>query len=1571
MPDAPEGLSSRKHQSGQYTGSQEIYGGLDQRQQADAAYRDLRRCFQELFEAEDDLSRQSAAVPVVILTNDQEATLSTLAHQKVHPLIQKAITFGCFRHVPPEDLLRIQRLCDGSIKHAGSLDLRIDEAAGETEVDLWARQLPDVDAGLKAARTSLRIMCGGHEDRQLYSEDIIQSAVDLFKGVMDGIVVPVAELRSSGPTERLFKQLSSHKKSITTVFTSCQRLFALMANLAASIELSETVINTLEFAASHLIFVENAHAERDSVLGVQKFDGIRLAAMDMLCQIFLMNPDQRQGIFDDILTSLEKLPVGKQSARQFKLVDGRSIQPVSALIMRLVQASAGKVEDAKAKSRSKVLQSLEDDDVDELAAGGPAVNPQAPSGDATGVTTLATITSESRAAAQHATAVQELMNVVNPLNELARRNASYVINFIVNRALKSTKSGDTPYRNLLDLFVEDFTACMDSPDWPAAELLLRLLMLMMVKLVEGEKQSAPAKNMALEILGVLGAAISKLRSYVRTSGNANDGAEMDELSIFLADLAASALELKSQPELMVAWTGPYRAALEYVQGRCSEDPHLASAVSFLISDWASKVCSAYDAIEPDYHEHDQELGRLAYRLRMMIEDRRWLSSEYSFKAVSANQAKLALSVTLVRSPLCESFAPILNILLGSMSSDQATVRSKSLRSINQVLETDPSILDGDSVVVERILQCSSDSSTQVRDSALGLVGKSITMRPNLEEKMLPTVIERFVDTGVGVRKRAMKLARDVYLRNPNRQVRSAIANGLLLRVQDPDESVRELARQTMEEIWIFPFVQGEGTAAYKTSLDDHVALMVQTVKNGSVTPVLDKVLQTILSPEAKTAKANFDVCKRLVASMFDLVDNPDSDDPAAPSGRNALQVLMIFAKADPRLFTFEQIRLLKPHISSVGSSEDVAVSRAAVVIYCRVLPQLSSVHSQFLADVRKDLLPATSKVSRALLDDVISCLWIISDLLGTTEHLARLVSSSVSAIHKLRIMSQTQPLDDKKMKQFNRYTLIVGMAGKHCDLDKHLDQFKSGFPRWQGTSVSKLMVDVVIPFAKPTFPPEVRKSALDAVGLICQSWPRNYVTPNVYSVFQDVFEERDAILETMIMRSLKEFLTTEEMRSEVASAASKAQKTAGADAAKKRELTVMGGTNHDDVASATTQRFLAQLTRIALATLDGHALLATEILGSINRQGLVHPKETGVTMITLETSPVPRISELAFHEHRALHGKHETVLEREYVKAIQSAFQYQRDIVRDTRGATTGPFTAKLHLLMEVLKDSRSKNRQRLLDKMITQVDFEPNRLDVSQAAMPAHVDFSRFVIENLAFFEYLTVGEVQSAVSLMEKVVHSTGATVAHAIESEIFRVRMEIEPTFQLLAEDQDGQVAAPPQPAIDAHRLRQLTAASMVLLLLWEARTYLRKLYSLRREKGKAPAKDLSRAPLKVQSVTGDKFWDDSAAIMTALASEASMLDQCKTFVELLNVDKEFKVADEDDDMNNGDDPATPSGDEGGDPSNDRGRKRKASNTPGSRKKRPRSSSQPRKRGRPRKSATQDEDAEGELFDDNEWL
>ncbi|KAK4165974.1 protein rad9 [Cladorrhinum sp. PSN259] len=1557
-PDEPANLSLKKRQED--VDEDAIYGNsLDLRERADAALHDLRLFLHNIFRAENAALSSQAGNDVVTLTPEGDATLTSSAQSKAQALLSKTITLNCFRKVPLDELLHVFRLSEGALKQADSYDIKIDDSWTAADAEQWLQQLPALETAIRAARTSLRLMCGGRQDKQLYSENAIEQSLNLFKRIVDGVVIPVAELRS---TTQLFRTLAQNKKRIVSLFTDCQKLFAIMATLISSIDTSDTVSNTLEFTASRLIFMETAHAEKDSVIDTQKFDGLRLVAMDMLSQIFLLNPEQRQGIFSEILSSLEKLPLGKR-ARTFKLMDGTSIQPVSALIMRLVQTSAGRVDESKGSGRRKALQSLDDE-----------------SGDNGGrQPTVFSIRDENHAAVQHSTAVQELDGIATPLIETAAKSARDVANFIVTRALKSTKSGDTPYRNLLDLFVEDFTLCLDNPDWPAAELLLRILMRMMFQLVDGDKSSVTAKNLALELLGTMGAAISKLRGHVRKAASVLDTQDGNGLGMFLSDLAASALELKSRPEHMVAWAGPYRATLEYLQSRFSEDPHLASAISFVISDWANKICICYDSYDDDFAERDQELGRLAYRLREMIHDRQWLSNEYSFKEISSSQAKLSYSVTLLRSQLCEAFNTILNILLNSMASDQPTVRSKSLKSVNQVLETDPSILDGDSIVVQLILRCSNDTSTQVRDSALGLIGKCITMRPALEEQMMPTVVERFSDAGPGVRKRAMKLAKDIYLRNNSRGLRSIIANGLLHRVQDPEESVRELARQVIEEIWFAPFHTNEmSSAVSQLSVTEHVSLMVQTVKRGNVANVLDKVLQTLLSPTSKTAQASLDVCTKLVASMFDLVDSSNPEDASGLSGRDVLQVLMIFAKAEANLFTFEQLRLLKPHITSIASSEDLAVSRAVVVIYRRVLPQLSSAHAQFLADVRKELMPAVSKVTRALLDDVMACLWIISTLTESSEHLARLVLSSLKGIQNLRLKSQAQPLDQRSIRQFDRYSLIVGMAGKHCDLDGHLEMFKQNFPKFSGSAVSKLMVDVVVPFTAPSQPPDVRKAALDSVGLVCQASPRNYVAANVYTTFQHVFDEQVPALETMVLRSFKEFLLTEEKRSEQAS---EAPSINGSKPEKKRELTVIGGTSYDDVASATTHRFLKEIIRIATATQDDHAFLAVEVLASINRQGLVHPKETGVTFITLETSAHPRISELAFLEHKALHAKHETVVEREYVKAVQSAFAYQRDIVKDPRGATANPFTPKLHLLMEVLKISKSKNRQKFLEKFCSQLDFDVSKLDISES-IPSHVRYSQFIIENLAFFEYLTVGEVHCIVSAMEKLVTSTGANVAQAIESEVFQVRMDMIEASQPTGTD--GQpVAELSLPTIGMSRFRQLTAGSVILLALWEVRTYLRKVYSMgtssrRESKVKLQTKDLSKPPVKVQGITGDRVWEEIGNLMTALTSRERMTQTCRAFVELMNVDKEFLVQDEDEDMVNGENAGTPSAGEDDDGADERtpgrrGRKRKAdsSGTPtgGKKKPRARSGSQPRKKGRPKKQSSEVamQDADGELDGD----
>jgi cohesin loading factor subunit SCC2 len=1542
-PDESNHLSSRKFKDVEMDDKDALGQNLNQRQRAETALYDLGRLTNDVFHSVGEaLKDEPGHSHIATLTSDREPALTAGCHQKLQSAIQKVVSLGVFSQVPLDTLVRTQRLSDVGLRNTKNLDYKLDESWSSSDVQSWVDQLGEIETGLKAARTTLRIMCGGREEKQLYSEETIQLSIDVFKSIMDGIVVPVIEMRPSGPTSDLFKLLIPHKKTIASIFSNCQRLFALLVEVVQAIPLSEMAVGSLEFLSSSLIFVENAQYDKESVTGVQKFDGIRLVAMDMLCQIFLIKPAQRQGIFNDLLTSLEKLPVGKQKARQFRLSEGGNIQPLSALIMRLIQASSGKVKE-KQLHAALTRQDEEDGAEGEIK---PLTSGKVP-----------TIRSEPAGADQHYTAIEELEDISKPLSEEVWHNASYVVTFIVNRALKSTKSGDTPYRNLLDLFVEDFTTCMDMPDWPAAELMLRQLTLSMMRLWEDPKSAAPAKNMALDILGITSPAIAKLRSHVRKTADSKDLDVADDLSQFLCDLALSALDMKNRPEHLVGWSGPFRASLEYLEERCALDHHLRSAITFLISEWAYRVHTGYHAFDEDIEERDREYGRLAYRLRMMINDGTWLASEYSFKTVNPALAKMSYAIILLRSPFYALYDGMLHVLKTAMASDQATVRSKALKSVTDLIETDPAILDGDSVFVRLIMNCTSDSSPQVRDSALTLMGRCMLLRPNLEPQMTPDILARFSDSAAGVRKKAMKLARDIYLRNPDRTCRSTIANGLLHRIQDPDEQVRDLAKQVIEEVWFAPFYSADDTPAFKTALTDHVSLMIQTVNSGNVTGILDKVLQKILKSQNQSQHGPFGVSVKLVANMFELIDTLDSDDPAIPHGRDALQVLQIFAKADSKLFSFEEMRLLKPHLASFTSVDDMAVFRATAVIYRQVLPQLSATHAEFLREVQGQLQKCVGKVPKTILDEVIACLWIIANLLDNRLPLARLGGSSLVGLKKL----SSTPNVAQFVPKFTRYTEIIGLVGKHCDLDTNLDEFKRGeFARWKGTSAAGLMVEVLSPMADASQPIGVRRAAVEAIGLICQAHPRNYNSPNVYPKFEELFNEKNAVLESAVLRSFKEFLLVEERRSEAATAAD------DANAPKRdRNLTVMGGTAYDDVASATTQRFLQHITRISLATQDEHAFLAVEVLGSISRQGLVHPKETGVTWITLETSPVQRISEVAYMEHRSLHAKFETVVEREYVKAVQAAFNYQRDIVGDSHGATTSPYQAKLHLLMETLKASKSKNRQKFIDKVIAQADFDFTKLDVKKE-MPPHTEFARFIIENLAFFEYQTVGEVFATVNSIEKLVTSTGSSLAHIVESEVFKVRMDIDQPAQensnMDGQDGDGAKAAMAID-IDPTRLRRMTAGAMVLLSLWEARTYLRRLYNMgsnrKESKTKAASKDMNKAPTKVQGITGDKFWEEVTMHMGGLESQESMMKTLHNFVELLNVDKEYTI--EEDELD-AEDPGTPSeGDDDG--SGDGfGRKRKAVSSPGGRKKKLKSETKGR-RGRPPKKQQVEEDADGD--------
>ena len=584
-PMIPVDISKKGRNTGQNVDARDSTQAKDQRAIAEEASQLLQGLILDIFEAEEEMQANVSrnmppgAAPFFVSPHCDQTESHVLSHAtqvKLDLSLQKAIQHGRLCDLPIAYLSRLQTLCETSIFAAENSELAIEASWNEGDFSQWLHRLEDVDLGLRSARTILRIMTGGRGEKEIYSEELLQRILRLTTNVVESCLIPLVEARNTEPTLELFQSAQPHKKEISQLLYNVGKLMSLLCELLIKIDMAESIVNAVEFFATNLLFVENSYNEKDSLLGIQRFEMLRRTAMDMISGIFSRYPEQRASIFDEILTSLQKLPTTRQHARQFKLTAGVNIQLVSALIMRLVQTSAKKI----------VSESLVPRDRVHATSG--ASNDIGHSDDNTDAEESSDQHSDDGPKAQCDKMLRKLSREASSLSDSASKSAQYVIRFFVSRAMTAPKSGDQPHRHLLDIFSEDLIAVLGQPEWPAAELLLRALLVNVIEVAENPKYNAPAKNMALELLGLMGSAISDL---VASTRQAAKGLENDdcEFTVYLRQLLDDYMDGALDNNELLGWGGPYRAVIEYLQSNEADEAGSKSAQAYYMAQWARAV----------------------------------------------------------------------------------------------------------------------------------------------------------------------------------------------------------------------------------------------------------------------------------------------------------------------------------------------------------------------------------------------------------------------------------------------------------------------------------------------------------------------------------------------------------------------------------------------------------------------------------------------------------------------------------------------------------------------------------------------------------------------------------------------------------------------------------------------------------------------------------------------------------------------------------------------------------------------------------------------------------------------
>ncbi|KAF2228095.1 sister chromatid cohesion C-terminus-domain-containing protein [Elsinoe ampelina] len=1549
-----------------------------QRQKAGLAVSRLQMLANDIFEGEIQFQsdRQHAGeIFTMADTNEGSAAILSPAMQaSLDKAITSVVRYKALGDMPVDDLLRLQKLCYATIRTTEDRYLGVGDGWDETDISEWTFKLAVAEQGLTAARTILRIMGSGTEEKVLFSEDILTSLLNFIRNVTDTLVVSVVELRSSAESDSPFQVAHRHRSRLVSFFRSIGKVVALLGNVFFKVDMDETAVTAVETLCTTLLFVENAPSEAESALGIQSFETLRRTAMDALAKLFARNKGQRQSIFDDILTSLERLPVGRQSARQYKLSDAKPIQLVSALLMRLVQTST-MIDDAKSLRDRRPASGREDDDDDESEDEESEEDADYDSADESH---SARKRKQKRKPKTGTGSDEDLEILVTPLYDAAVNHARYVTHFLVSRAINSSKSSGEPYRNLLDIFVEDFINVLGKTDWPAAELLLRQLLQRFYEITENAKSSAPSKAMALELMGAMLTGITDIRLHTAEAfdKHIDDSTVLEHLkSIHTAIANDEATEQET-----LALDGPYRAVVEYIRVRADaeqQDANLATALSYHFVQWGHQI------VKPFGRESSEPLQSALHTnqaITQAIRNPQHQDLDGTVYSIRTEEARLGAALLTLRLPVGRLFNQIFNKLLTSMSSDQASLRSKSLRSVEDVLQKDPSILDRGGFVLQNIVRCMTDSSTQVRDAALGLLATCLQLRPKLDVNAFEHILRRASDSASVVKKRAIKLSKDIYLRNDSIPLRSKVADALIHCVSDIEPTVVELARQTIEDVWIAPYhtmVRSDpDDARAKTKLAQQTSLIVETVKRSpDVIDVLQDLLEDVMSPKSKTSTSNIAVCKAFVLLMVDAVID-ETALPSRPPRAVTMKTLAIFSQARPKLFTSAQLQPLLPYLKNLQSTDDLDVYRYTIIILRCTLPHISNLPRTVLTETQASLLNSVAKLPAPELKEATTCLWALAQMSGAPERLIALTRSSMEG---LKMRSTHDLKNDQTARQVERLLLLVGSCVGAFDLDAHLETFKAKLPDKDAKQVASLAVSIVCPLTSPKSPPVIRSTAVKSLLQLCQAWPKEYKRTDVSKAIELVLSSDDQGLQLVLMTAWREFFIPGTDRRPVEDMTNGSQAAVGADRIKQTYL----ATDRDGASTAIAQRFMSDIIRISLNASTELSTMAAHVVININKLGMVHPRESASALVALQTSPDAAIARAAAEEHGALFSKYESIFEKETVRAVQQAFVYQRDTIKDLKGYTGQPPVAKLHLFWDILKTCKAKVRQKFVTNISTHMDFEYGKLDLT-GKLPSHVGLVAFCVQNLAMFDYITLQDLTLLVDGLEKVFSATGTAVAHGVEGSLLNntieavncqiphahgapngvngetldgVSLPIRETITLA--DDVTTVAAQTKP-VNPELLRSLAAGSQVLLLLFELRTFLRRGYSLSKppggQRGRPPkdpnkAKDKeekAKAPQRVPNATlmAERFLARTEEIVKAYETSDGQRRICLQFQEKISIDDEVRVKPEDaEDVGMGDEPgflggignygdrATPSLD---------GEESSAAGTPA-------------KRGRKRKSAT----------------
>ncbi|PPQ86325.1 hypothetical protein CVT25_005626 [Psilocybe cyanescens] len=1372
-----------------------------------------------------------------------------------------------------------------------------------------------------AADCCIALLGSDRLTKQLYSEELITACLNTIKNQLTKILYAFVEASADNGTSLSTSPLlstivknttssaSGHRRQLGELFQALSAVIPRINNLinAESVAMSDSIIIQAVYIAIGPFFVVDVGGETDAkgkkenviikTLGKSAMRGLRLDALALIRSIFANHEDQRSWIIEEILTSLIKLNDMKQKAGQFRLRDGRAIRTVSALLLQLVQTSAHDVR-LEAKRINKSRQNK-----------------------------FALRRQESFSESQQAPPEpfldeidQEELQLYGTGLESATKAAKTIIIFLTQRSGKgkATKnSNEAEYRAIFDNLIDDLLVVLFWPEWPAASLILSIASKFMVSSLDDVKTSSQtdsnaAKTMALDHLGVIA-------SRIRTSILKVQRDPPSKKALKPLDEIVSNVDLKGLNRFLDA----HQAVASHVCKRSSEDQAYDSARELTAATLGQELAAALKQVhrwldnpdaDDDLNIKDQtKLEAFGQRLKLALREVWNDPSSDVFDIGSAEEVqridRLSEEIGTIQS-LRNSFNPILSIIVMALDAPAIFMRTKALRALGQIVTSDASILSNPNVrrgIESHLL----DSSPAVRDAAVELIGKYMIESPEVAGDYYQKIADRMADTGLSVRKRVIKLLKSFYpVTNDTRRV--DIATRLVLRMMDEDDTVKDLAIKTIEELWFPPVLLPSALKSTRTAtagtnprdnsaLESKVYAIMGTSANfkdrqSPLEDVLHKIMADKEGNEKNSLHARYgEICESLIDGLVDATDRPGF------TVINCIRTIYLLTSAYPSILSGTSASTLLPYLKNATTAEELATSDYLLKIFRVSIPHMPKTATKFGQELQAALQPMIIKPSGGggvqILQEAVGCMCtVVQHLTHDFVRLVNLLKSCNARLQQSIKRPAAQELSPNETRALVILIFIVALLAENCNFDtlrKENPNLASDLDTISTGSITEHIYNLLLSLYEKYSNESLRGRVLQCLGFLFRAQPTLMTMERSARIMDGIFASSEEEGKGRLLKIIQDFLVSE-------AAKHSAKEKESTKANTKTEVNMdelVGNTDgfaDSGVSSAIVQRYLEHVLEAALSSHSQIQSVAIDVLSFTIKQGLAHPLQSFPIIVALETSPVQSISNRASALHAILQGKHSSLLNTRYTVSARKSFDYQKKI---TAGVVHGfrMQPTPVALLQRWYSHVREKRpaRQDFLKSLVKTFQENPN-YESSQD----DVSYTRYMAENFATFDYKTLEEVLTVIKYLTSVLSTTGMQLLEIISPSHLLTHLHgsqpvptntTEP--QAVSDETTNKTPQAVKTEAKEYDKVSLMRTSVIVALVMLLKAHLKALYSLSEDK-------CNKFVIGKKSAIGDKpatkrydvpvSWDRLTFATTSLHTSEDADKQRATFLEIWNAD-----------------------------------------------------------------------------------